>query len=709
MAATTAKTVSSSGNAVATTTSSGLHTSSGLPNRVGIEFEALTSGKVGISVNRECVVTTVAAGTQAVLKGVTLGWVVAEVEYRMKHAVAKQEAARLTKAGKHSLVLGAVDKKGRARVTLPCWTSKDVSQGLQCARESKAPFIVRFRCPENMGVEAGNSAESGAGKGAGIRAKARAGVAEGAEKVEVGAPEQEAGLLELRRQVGAAKVDARGRAANADASRDLLKASAEQQQKHSVSATRGNQIPPVAETTAIATTAEWGNEDQDDGAELLELKQQDEATMFEAGHQGPVESAQDRRKRLFHTSAKAVVKTSKASAAFEESAQDRRKRLFLASSSAALEVSTVKETAAGGWELRGLFPKQDRRALEQAAVMVQKHWRGKHSAVAFRLRRELSMHGREHRSRLDDVQNRHKTAVSKRLAERMRSKTAQRDALLVSHVGKRGASKAAIVSRHGGRAPVVLDSVDHEHASKKQYKVLLSKNAQELLGFTDHERASEIMEHLQVASTETDEETGLVRLCFADKERRDDAIAWVNRNSDRNGTRDSYHERYEAKVQELAEYKARLQEATDTIAELERKHEVLESTLVHWKTAAGHGHDHHQLHWGTHRLGSEHLPLGMMVMHGNSDDGHLDDSYLDDEHACEVEVGGGSGGGSGVGEEGEEIRGGEGGRRRWGRKKFSLRSLVLDSAPIKDHGVHMENGRLALSIRHEQHRNVGHH
>ena len=613
MSAITAKTVSASGNAVATTTSSGSHTSSGLPNRVGIEFEALTSGKVGISVNRECAVTKVAAGTQAVLKGVTLGWVVTEVEYRMKHAVAKQEAARLAKAGVETLVLGAVDEKGRARVTLPCWTSKDVSQGLQSARESKAPFIVRFHCPENMGVEAGNSAESGAGKGVGNRA----------------------GLLELKRQVEAAKLDARGRAANADASRDLLKASAEQQQKHGVSTTRGNKIPPAAETAAVATTAtaEWGTKDQNDGTELLELKRQDEATMFEA-QQGPVESAKEKRKRLFHASAKAVIKTSKASAAFEESAQDRRKRLFLASSSAALEESIVKETAAGGWDLRGLFPKQDRHALVQAAIMVQKHWRGKHSAVAFRLRRELSMHSKDHRSRLDDVQNRHKTAVSKRLAERKRSKTAQRDALRVTNIGKRGGLKAAIVSRHhhGGGAPVVFDSVDHEHASKKQY---------------------------------------------------------------------------EAKV---AEYEARLQEATDTIAELERKHEVLESTLGHWKTAAGHGHDHHQLHWGTHCLGSEDLPFGMMVMHGNSDDdGHSDDTYLDDE----VEVGGSGGGsgGGGVGEEGEESRGGEGGRRRWGNvgEKFSLRSLVLGSAPIKDHVVHMDNGKLALSLRHEQHRNVGHH
>ena len=63
--------------------------------------------------------------------------------------------------------------------------------------------------------------------------------------------------------------------------------------------------------------------------------------------------------------------------------------------------------------------------------------------------------------------------------------------------------------------------------SAKTFTVLLSKKTQDLLGFTDHNHAKETMDHLEVASTETDVDTGLVRLYFADKKHRVDAMAWI--------------------------------------------------------------------------------------------------------------------------------------------------------------------------------------
>ena len=93
-------------------------------------------------------------------------------------------------------------------------------------------------------------------------------------------------------------------------------------------------------------------------------------------------------------------------------------------------------------------------------------------------------------------------------------------------------SKRANWRRH----PVVVPegnsaSETKEDSASKKFNVLLSQNTQDLIGFDDHEHAMEILDHLEVSTTETDEKTGLVRLFFADKKHRDDAIAWIKETS----------------------------------------------------------------------------------------------------------------------------------------------------------------------------------
>ena len=66
-----------------------------------------------------------------------------------------------------------------------------------------------------------------------------------------------------------------------------------------------------------------------------------------------------------------------------------------------------------------------------------------------------------------------------------------------------------------------------EDIDAKTYKMLLSKNTQDILGLDDHEHAMEVLNHLEVASTETDEGTGLVRLFFVDTKHRVAAVAWI--------------------------------------------------------------------------------------------------------------------------------------------------------------------------------------
>ena len=76
-------------------------------------------------------------------------------------------------------------------------------------------------------------------------------------------------------------------------------------------------------------------------------------------------------------------------------------------------------------------------------------------------------------------------------------------------------------------AAVAAKATELKASANQTWKMLISKKTQEILGFADHEHAVDVLNHLQVASTETDKETGLVRLFFADKEHRVDAMAWI--------------------------------------------------------------------------------------------------------------------------------------------------------------------------------------
>ena len=79
-----------------------------------------------------------------------------------------------------------------------------------------------------------------------------------------------------------------------------------------------------------------------------------------------------------------------------------------------------------------------------------------------------------------------------------------------------------VAEEEGTEEELVVEDID-----AKTYKMLLSKNTQDILGLDDHEHAMEILDHLEVASTETDEGTGLVRLFFVDTKHRVAAVAWI--------------------------------------------------------------------------------------------------------------------------------------------------------------------------------------
>ena len=126
-------------------------------------------------------------------------------------------------------------------------------------------------------------------------------------------------------------------------------------------------------------------------------------------------------------------------------------------------------------------------------------------------------------------------AEESRLAEEARL-TAEREEAALAHEEKlRQAEEVRLAAE---REAALLDAkaaeaaeVAEAEAALRKFKVLLSQNTQDLLGYTDHEHAMEILDHLEVSTTETDEKTGLVRLFFADTKHRDDAIAWIKETS----------------------------------------------------------------------------------------------------------------------------------------------------------------------------------
>ena len=110
--------------------------------------------------------------------------------------------------------------------------------------------------------------------------------------------------------------------------------------------------------------------------------------------------------------------------------------------------------------------------------------------------------------------------------EAERKAKADADAAAVLTAEEDAAAKAAKAAK-AATAAAAAKATESKASANQTWKMLISKKTQDILGFADHEHAVDVLNHLQVASTETDQETGLVRLFFADKEHRVDAMAWI--------------------------------------------------------------------------------------------------------------------------------------------------------------------------------------